>query len=387
MKKVPVIAVFVDKSREYGRGLLRGISRYSKLNGPWTFYLSPANYEKYLIKKQLKWLETIDIDGVVVYDSEFAKQIIDLGIPTILASSFEIEIAENVISVGSDPMEIANKSADYLINHGFKSFAFCGFKNTVWSVKRSCAFKQALNDNGYDCQVYLENLRKHAYSTDESDYKDFYRWLNSLNKPVAILACNDEYAHILIDICRTTQFLVPDDISVLGIDNDEMICELSNPTLTSIPLSTEEAGYCAAEQLMSMIKGKRSDSRHIKVSVHSPVERMSTTLHAIDDQVLRDALNYINSNAKRPLQVQDVAEEVGLNRRSLERKFKLIMGRTINEHIRKARVTEIIKLLTNSDMSITQIAERLGFSDVNHVARYFKKEINLNPSQYRRMNK
>ena len=177
---------------------------------------------------------------------------------------------------------------------------------------------------------------------------------------------------------------VPEDIAVLGIDNDELLCELADPPLSSIPLNTEKTGYEIAEVLDAMMNGRDQSDKVITVSAKNVVTRQSTDILAIEDEEVSSAIRFIRERARDDIQVGDVVDATMLSKRALQQRFKNALGRSINDEIRRVRMDMVGKMLVETNLTVSQISHKLGFVDFEHIGRYFKKQKGMNPTDYRK---
>jgi LacI family transcriptional regulator len=204
-----------------------------------------------------------------------------------------------------------------------------------------------------------------------------------MKKPIAILACNDDRAQHLITACKLAKLRIPEEISILGVDNDKFVCALTYPPLSSIALGTEKAGFQAAQLLAKMMHTKKIINTNIMVHPTHVVNRQSTDIVAIEDKLVSDAINYIHKHSNMDISVDDVANEVMVSRRRLERKFRKLLNKSIYEEIRHIRVNKIISMLLETNLTIAQIGLAMGFKDLTHTGRYFKEETGLSQLVYR----
>jgi LacI family transcriptional regulator len=177
---------------------------------------------------------------------------------------------------------------------------------------------------------------------------------------------------------------IPEDVAILGVDDDILVCELSDPPLSSIAMNTVQGGYEAAKLLMAMIDGKKVGQKEIVVLPTHITVRRSTDMLAIDDKEVINAIKYIKDNANKPLQVEDVVMHIALSRRTLEVKFQYVIGRTLHDFIKHTRIEKISELLRISDLSIKQIEQLLGYNNVNNLTRYYKQATGITCQQYRK---
>ena len=188
------------------------------------------------------------------------------------------------------------------------------------------------------------------------------------------MACNDDRGHHVLEACKIAELRVPEDVAVIGVDNDILVCEMCDPPLSSIALNTESAGYETAELLDKLMRNTEMCGQEILVAPTHVVSRHSTDIFAIKDENVVKALCFIFKNIRRKIIVEDIVKVTSLSRRSLETKFKKNLGRSIMDEVRRMRIGIISKLLIETDLSIAEICNTFSFIDMDHIARYFKKE-------------
>lgn len=378
MKNLPRIIVIVESIASYGRGLLRGISRYSRLHGPWAFFSERGEPEKIL-----PHLKNWSANGIITYihDEKKQKPYIPPDIPTVVI------VSNNLISgypnVIGDWKNDSNLAAEYFLDLGFKHFAYCSFGNLEWAQIRGHFFVERLRDEGIEVVFYDKPFllfHKH-WQREQEDLAD---WLVSLPKPVAVMACNDERGKHVLEACKIADLCVPEEVAVLGVDNDETICDLTQPPLSSISVNTEKAGYETAELLDKMMQGRSCEGQNVVVQTLQVVPRQSTDILMVEDVTVAKAMSYIRLNSKRVLQVEEVADAVAVHRRGLERRFKKYLKRSIHEEIRRVRLEEIKKFLLETNMSISQISSQLDFNEIPHLTRFFTREMGISPNEFRK---
>lgn len=382
MAKVPKVVLLLESSRQYGRDLIRGIVRYSRLYGPWTFYREDFFYDQNKRrKKDYAWIKEWGANGIITRDTQGMDKIMDFGIPTITAAAF-LEEKKDIIEIVTDDKQIGKFACDLFLRHGFKNFAYCGFKDMPWSGRRKESFTSILKEHGFEVPHYDSHSSRMLNWAQE--HPQIIKWLHSLSKPVGILCCNDDRGSDLIEACKTGGLKVPFEVAVLGVDNDSQVCELSNPPLSSISLNTEKTGFEAASILDKLMSGKAVDAKEIRVIPLEIVSRQSTDTLAVDDPNIVRALEFINQNSKKLIQVNDVLNAVNCSRRNLDEKFRRTFGHTVFSEIRRVRAETITRLLLETNLSVSQIALDLGYNDSDHIARFFKQEKNITPQAYRK---
>ncbi len=383
MSKNPHILLFLEASREYGRGLLRGIAKYSSLYGPWTmeretpFYLTLQEGGQ-KARKPTKWLA----DGIITRDSRDIRKMLTIPVPIIYASYLD-EDAKKISRIMTADQSIAQLGAAHFLQRGFRNFAYVGYDDMYWSRNRGSFFCQEIQRHHYEVQNFQQSAKKvdRQWAQEQFLLAD---WLSSLPKPCAVFCCNDDRAEQVLAACRNADLRVPENIAVLGVDNDDVICSLADPPLSSIALNIENAGFQAAQLLDQMMSGKQTESCTIHVEPRTVVTRQSSDVSAIEDEDVAEAVSYIRRHCNEPIQVSDVLQAVSVSRRSLYDKFKRELHCSIYTFIKNRRIEQIGRLLSETDMPVSQIALELGFTSADHIAQYFRSQKGINPLDYRK---
>ncbi|NWF88185.1 MAG: DNA-binding transcriptional regulator [Ignavibacteriaceae bacterium] len=360
------VILLLETSRAFGRGILTGVAKYSKLHGPWTFYREPRS-----LKSSIPHLVNWKANGIIMRNTVINRQFIDLKIPVIFVLH-EKRIFPNIPIIITNGKGIAKLAAEHLISKGLKNFAYCGLDLHPWSDERKKYFQQFINEAGFEVSIYQQS-HSNKYKSWENEQLRMAEWLKSLTKPVGIMACNDDRGQHVLEACKNAGLYVPEDVSVIGVDNDSLVCDLCDPPLSSVALNTEYAGYYAAELLDQLMKGAPSKGQEILVEATHIVKRQSTDILAVEDKNVAEAIRYIRNNAKNKFFVNDVVNQTSLCRRSLESRFKKIIHRSIQEEIRRVRTELIADLLVDTDLPISEITNMFNFIDIEHISRYFKK--------------
>jgi len=375
--ETPAVLLFVETSREFGRGLLHGIARYSRLHGPWRVYRWPGALDSSLPEwKHLK------IDGAIVRDVRVVEGLAHSGIPVIFAQHNKESYAP-FPGIITESAAIGCMAAEHFLDRGFQHFAYCGMDEFAWSRGRGQHFAQRLAQAGYTVERY-EPPAGTAGRAVKNEQNGIAEWLQQLPKPMAVMCCNDDRALQVIEACKQVGYEVPDHVAVLGVDNDVLVCDLADPPISSVSLNTESAGYEAARLLDRLMKGEPMAGQVIPVRPTHIVARMSTDVLMVSDPDVSAALQFIRRNPNRLIQVNDVVEATNVSRRVLEKRFKAVLRRSVHQEIRRVRVHHIIQLLIGTDLSITEVATHGGFDGVEHIARYFRKETGMSLRDYRK---
>lgn len=373
----PSVLLFVETSREFGRGLLHGIARYSRLHGPWRVYRWPGALDSSLPE----W-KSLKIDGAVVRDVKVVEGLVHSGIPVIFAQHNKESYAPYP-SIITESTLIGAMAAEHFLDRGFRNFAYCGLDDFAWSRGRVQYFRERLAQAGFTVNQYEAPASRRGQAI-RNEQNHVAEWLRQLPKPVAVMCCNDDRALLVTEACKLIGCSVPDDVAVLGVDDDVLVCDLADPPISSIALNTEGAGYEAARLLDQLMKGGAMAGQVIPVQPTHIVTRMSTEMLAVTDPDVAAALGFIRRHSNRLIQVDDVVDATAASRRVLEKRFKAVLHRSVHQEIRRVRVNNIVRLLVDTDMSITDIAAHCGFDGVEHIARHFRKETGVSLREYRK---
>jgi LacI family transcriptional regulator len=381
VSRIPKVVLLVESSRASGRALLTGVADYAHYHGPWSFYWEPGGLES-----GRPALESIEADGIIMRDGDRLDEVLALGIPAVVVGHKRKEVA-GVINVITDSAYIGQMGADHLIQCGFKHFAFVGFtshqhETARWSQVRQEHFVRRIGEIG--CVAQTHHIQTASGKNWARDRSVLATWLKSLPKPIGLMACNDDCGVQVMEACKAAGLTVPDLIGVIGADNDEVVCGLSNPAMSSVAINFERAGFEAAEALDQLMRGMKRAPAKINVPATHVAARRSTDVVAVSDPALGRALRFIRDHSRCAIGVNDVAKAAGFSRRALERRFRSEIGISILEQIRKARTEQICKMLVETTLPVGQIAESLGFEDVQHFARYFRAARELSPLAYRK---
>jgi LacI family transcriptional regulator len=382
MKAVRKVLILIEISFGYGRDIVRGIGRYSRIYGPWVLYTEQPNYRKSAITQS--WIKNHGIEGLIIHMSgeELYKELDNTGLPTIIFAGTH-ELVPGQYHVISDDDAIGEMGAKHLLERGFRHFAFSGFEGLFWSANRKKSFSKIITEAGFKVSIFDQPRTNLRYVVDD-EMPLMIDWLKQLPKPVALMACNDDNAHMVLEASRIAGLHIPEEIAVVGVDNDELICEISSPPLSSIAINAELASYHAAE-LLDKLMSKQKVARETIVIHPTRVEtRQSTDILAIEDQHVAMAMSFMRKNARERIFVDDVANAVALSRRVLEKKFRKLLDCSINDEIRRVRINQACDMIAQTNIPIEQIALKLNFTDSRDLIRNFKSEMDMTPSEYRK---
>jgi LacI family transcriptional regulator len=386
MNKRPRIAVLVESTRAYGRGLLAGIASYVRQHESWTIYWQ----ERSLRDPPPRWLRGWDGHGVIarIATHELARALRSLQLPTVDLYGWLPN--GDWPCVRTDNARVARLAADHLLERGFRHIAYCGFKGVNYSEERLPLFQQCTSDAGLRCHVYqYTRFPPSADLAAREQQGVLYRndlacWLAGLPKPVGILACNDICGQQVLSACRELGLPVPDQVAVLGVDNDDVLCNLSDPPLSSVDPSSTRIGFEAAAKLSRMLSGRAAPRRTVLVEPRGIVTRRSTDVLAIEDAEIADVVRLIRARACTGLTVAELLESCSLSASSLERRFTRLLGRSPKAEIVRVRLQHVVELLAEPDLSLAAIAAQSGFNHPEYLSAVFKKNFGMSPGQYRR---
>lgn len=384
MHSVPTVLLAMDKTRAASTKILRGIAAYLRHNGPWKIHTAPPFYQQTAKHQNPLQLSGHHIDGIITHITE------DPQVRKILASNLPAVVipikkyVPELSNITEQWAQTAKMAADHLLGLGLKHFAFySGSDDLLWSSQRRKHFCAVIQKAGFEVSTYLSPSPIAANSWD-TQMPLLVDWLNALPKPIGILAWNDERGQDLIDGCIAANIRVPDEVAVLGMDNDELVCDLSPVPLSSIVFNHEKVGYEAASLLHKMIKQKKIIRRDLPIQPLYIVTRRSTDILKIDDDDLAAAIKFIRDNTGRNLTVKEVVDHLCVSQRTLQKKFRKFQARPLHDEIRFHRVERICRMLEETNLSVSQIAAMLDFSEVSDLNRCFKKIKSLTPLAYRK---
>lgn len=377
------VILLIAPTRAFDRGLLQGIARYANERGPWTFYREPPHYQTIDWKKKVTdRLGTGQVDGIIMREPERIEEIIQRKIPGICAPVTKRTI-EGFINIIIDNHAVSELGADHLLHCGFRHFAYCGIEGIYWSAQRGEAFRKRIVQAGFACHVYEPPQAGSLQVLWEEEEPLLVAWLHSLPKPVGIMTCNDDRSQHILDACHAAQIHVPNEVAIVGVDNDEFICRLANPALSSICLNAERLGYRAAQLLDRVMAGEACPDTIIEGLPTHVVARSSTNILLVEDRAVSEAIRFIREHSDRPLQVDDVAEAVALSRRTLQQRFAKAIGRSVHSQILRERVNRITQMLVETDLTVAQISEEMDFSSAKQLDRVFTRFQGTTPTTYR----
>lgn len=379
MSHTPRVALLMGSSRSYERGLIHGIAKYSALHGPWHFYRdipSVAGGRELSTDALRDWAP----DGIILREQKNMDAVLDLGLPTVISPSQRI--IPGYANIRSNDDQIGRLGAEHLIDCGLRHFAYCGMDHIfVWSRGRRDGFCRRIARIGQEIYCYdpPHKARQFAWSRER---RHMVAWLRSLPKPLGLMVCSDDHCLCVIEACWLAGCRIPDDVALVSVGDDGMICDLTFPPLSSVAMATSRGGYTASENLARQMAGCK-ETPDIVIEPTGVVRRSSSDIIALDDREIAGAIRFIQQNAGRPLSVADVVRATSLSRRALYDRFARATGRCVSEYIRGVRAARAARLLLETTAPVARIAATLQFPDEKNFARFFRRERGLSPREYR----
>jgi LacI family transcriptional regulator len=384
MREIPKVALLIETARGFGRDVLLGVARYSRLNGPWSFHITPGDY-KQAVPKMKQWGGT----GIIarIANERVALEVISADVPTIAIGLTDEQMQPGsplarFSEISTDAAEVARLAAEHLFSKQLRRFAYVGSEDRAWAHRREKAFYNYLTERGFSPHIYRQPKRPRDRDWErEQEY--LANWISELPTPIGLFACDDDRGREVLEACSLAGMHVPEDVAVVGVDNDEVFCELSDPPLSSVAVNAEAAGYRAAALLDGMMRGRIRKPQRIVVEALGVVTRRSTEIIAVEDPDIAAALRFIHREQGRNISVESVVREVAVSRRNLEKRFRDSIGRTILEEIQLVRLERAKRLLVETTYPVSKIAVMAGFGSAGYFIQFFQKRVGKTPRKYR----
>ena len=375
----PHVALVVETSFGSGRDILTGIARYVREHKPWLLFHEARSIDQ----KLPPWLKTWKGHGIIarVFTPAMAAALRRTRLPVVDVLGVVPDAGFPLVHV--DDQAIGVMAAEHLMVRGFKHFAFFGLQERNWSTAREHAFVRHVKRHGHETSV--RRVSPHQVHDDswEVHQRDLAGWIASLPKPAGLMVCSDHRASHVLEACRRAGVRVPDEVAVIGVDNDQPLCAICHPPLTSIWPNHALVGYEAARLLDQMMRGKMRVPTRTLTPPKETVTRQSTDTLAVRDELVAKVLHIIRERVCDAIRVDEIAALVGASRSVLQRRFSATLGRTINQELISQRVTAAQRMLLDTHLSLAEIAERCGFRHQEYMGVVFKAETKQTPAQFR----
>ena len=389
MRRRPRVALLVQSTFAYGRKVLQGIGAYIRQAGPWLVYHRSGELPTRLPPGFRKWRP----EGVIAQleSPTILNQVRRLGIPVVDVLGFHR--VRGIPRMRDDHTAIGRLAAEYFLERGYEHFAYCGTEGVFYCEERCRAFVQSLEERGYNVFVYKTRPPsdvvgvRNREAAGQFDIPGIGRWLRKLPRPLAVMAGSDVRAQQVLSACHEEGVAVPEEAAVLGVGNDEVLCHLCDPVLSSVQLNAERIGYEAAALLDRMMRGQRPPKYEILFQPVGVVSRGSTAELAVADPDLGAALRFIREHYTEGISVEDLAERLAMSRSSLQRRFAAYLHRTPHDEIVRVRIQRVRELLASTDLPLERIAELAGFLHLETMCKQFKQKTGHTPGQYRKISR
>jgi LacI family transcriptional regulator len=362
------IGLAVDAVAGYGRGVIRGIMSFCRRNPKWIITVEPQ-WSFARVPDISEW----EVDGLIVQTPSraFEDLVLKLGLPATNVSNV-CAGPDRLPTVVPDDLAVGRMAAEYLISLGIRDLGFLWSGDSAFGRLRLESFRARAAESG------IAVHESHARGDELS------RWLSELPKPAAVLGANDDWAHRALHQARRSDIKVPDELAVMGVDDDELFATLVTPSLTSIAIPSEQVGYEAAAMLERLMSGRKPPRHSMLLPPQRVVARESTDVLMINDDEVALAVRFIRDHSAEPIQVDDVMDHVPISRRSLERKFRALVGHSISDEIRRAHIERAKKLLISTDLAMPQVADACGFTSATRLGIVFLREVGEPPTEFRK---
>ena len=375
------VALLVETSRGYGRGILHGVWQYIQEHETWSILYRPCGFGQVAPS----WISSWDGDGIIAFidTAKTARLLKQSGVPTVDLLG-EVVPKPQVPFVAPDNQLVAGMAVQYFLDRGYQSFAACGFRTGLRPMldQRCLNFQQQIRETGAECPVFMPRGGGKEGPSWEREQEQIAHWLQSLPKPLALFTCNDTRGREVLNACQSHNIPVPEEVAVLGVGNDDILCQLSDERLSSIDVDPQRVGYQAAA-LLDTLMHKKHVSDLTMIPPRRVVSRHSTDSLAVTDPELATAIQYIRRYACQQIQVEDVVKQVNLERRVLERRFRNLLGRSPKAEIIRLQLVRARELLAETSLSNTEIAYRCGFNSAAYFMDLFRRKVGQTPGDFR----
>jgi Transcriptional regulators len=378
-RRRPSVGLFIETATAYGRGVISGIASYVRTHGSWSMFLELGGNVLPTSDWLLKWKG----DGIIcrLVNPDFVAAVRRRRLP-IVDLNDDIGF-RGLPHIGSDMREIGRAAADHLLDRGFRNIAFCGYSDMAWSRGRREGVEAAVRERGVLCGA-LETERFHRRNRGWQHERDrLAAWVESLPRPVGIVACNDVKGCQVLDAIRGRDIIVPEEVAVIGVDDDPACCAIASPPLSSVQPNAVRIGYEAAALLDRLMAGRKPPKRPMLIPPLGVVTRQSTDVVAVPDPLVARALDLIREHACEGWNVDTIVAELRTHRAILERRFRRFVGFSPHEQIRRVRLGRVKQLLLETDWTLERIAEAAGYERPEYLTVQFTRIVGERPSKWR----
>jgi len=380
INRPPQVALLVETSLASGREILRGIARFLQEHEPWLVHLEPRGLTELLPE----WLNTWQGDGIIarVHSPEVVTAVRAVGVPCVDVLGLVADAGIPLVHV--DDNSVGCLAADHFLKRGYAHFGFLGIRDENWSLRREAAFRGRIQQTGGKCSS-LDFTRHEWQRTARTELREqLANWVISLPKPAAVMLASDQLGVLFVEACQGAGLRIPEEIAILGVDNDEPLCMVQHPTLSSIDPQHGNMGYEAAKLLQRMMQGDAPPNAPLLLPAGAIIERQSTSADAVTDPIVSAALTFIRQHACDGMRVEDVVAHVGVSRSALQNRVRQTLGRTVHDIILHVRLDRAKELLLETNLPLADVAQRAGFRHQEYLSAIFRKHLDTTPGRFRR---
>ena len=375
------VALLMESAVAPRRRMLAGVARYIHEHEPWRIYLKPFDVEKSLPE----WVRHWKGDGIIasIWNPE-TEALTEFGIPVV--DLVGLIRRPDLSLVHTNDRSVGRLGAEHLLERGFQYFGFVEYPDRFWSVERRRGFADVLRARGAECAVHGIPWPAAGWGgpdTWEQQQREMAEWIRSLPKPVGIMTSTDLMGQQFLEACQRAGVVVPEQVAVIGADNDEEICNLCFPPLSTVIINDHQRGYEAAATLDRLMAGHAPPSGPIYVEPSGVIARASTDIMAIEDELVVAALRFMRDHACDGIGVDDVVARVPTSRSVLERRFRKVVGRSVNNEIVRLRLNRAVELLSGTELTLKAIAHKAGFGTTTYMGVVFRQRLGRTPGSYR----
>ncbi len=378
---IPTVLLWLDLSTDFSRQLARGVHDYAQERGPWNLVAELPSDLRLSASGRLPPMRWEGIDGVIVrlLHDRVGRALRRFDGPRVILAGYYSGL--RVPRIVGDSASAVRLIIDHLRERGYRHLAYCGFSGLPLSAMREKHFMAAADQQSMDAHVYRSGRR--GPESQVADQKKLIAWLEALPKPVGIMAMNDVRGRHVTEACKLADIDVPQDVGVIGVDNEQLLCELSDPPLSSVDMNSYQIGREGAAVLDVMMQRGRA-RKPINIRPAGVVARGSTNRIVTDDELVALAAGYIEQHVRQGINVDDVLDFVRVSRSNLERRFTASLDCTPRQYIERVRLELARQLLTSSDQTIVEVAEAVGYRDVRRLHEALQRSDGRTPGQVRR---
>lgn len=378
------VLLITDFTESFASKLLQGIVRYSRRKEQWAVCRMPPAFKQMIgIPGVVRWAKDWGADAVIgQFEETDDISLFGLNGIVCVAQDFKKKF-KSIPNITADYLGTGRMAARFFIDHGFRNFGFFGYNSVCWSDERCEGFREEVVSSGFRDNFYSYNLQDidHLWYYERESLSE---WLRIIPKPIGIMACDDNQGNNLIEACHAEGIKIPEQVSVIGVDNDELLCNLGSTTLSSIFVDIEDGGYRTAELIENLVTNPDALPEDVVMKPVKIVGRMSTAAFATRDTQIQKAVQFIHKNYLKKISVNDVIDEVALSRRLLERRFRDVTGKGVYQYITDLRIKHFAEMLIDTDEQVVEIALSFGESDTKSISRRFKQIYGCSPSEWRK---